>query len=76
MFINMRQACDIGKLEKVLILLQNDHFQCYSLKHFREHVYYWYISAKFVKNKKNCSIAEKDKKVALLQFYLLFAEWH
>ena len=50
---------DIGKLGKILILLQNDHFQCYGLKNFREHVYYQYISAKFVKNQKHCSIAEK-----------------
>ena len=49
----MRQAfADIGKLEKILILLQSDHFQCYSLKNFREHVCYRYISAKFVKNQK------------------------
>ena len=45
--------------EKILILLQSDHFQCYSLRNFREHVCYRYISAKFVKNKKYCSIAEK-----------------
>ena len=29
------------------------------LKNFREHVYHRYISAKFVKNQKHCSIAEK-----------------
>ena len=53
---------DIGKLGKILILLQNDHFQCYSHKNFREHLYYRYISAKFVKNQKYCSTAEKRKK--------------
>ena len=50
---------DIGKLGKILILLQNDHFQCYSFKIFRDHVYYRYISAKFFKNQKYCAIAEK-----------------
>ena len=50
----MRQVCGHWKIGKILILLQNDHFQCYSLKNFREHV-----SAKFIKNKKYCSIAEK-----------------
>ena len=30
-----------------------------SLKIFRDHVYYRYISAKFVKNQKYCAVAEK-----------------
>ena len=66
---------DIGKLGKILILLQSDHFQCYSLKNFREHVCYQYISAKFVKKKNIAPLQKKDKKVTLLQFYLLSAEW-
>ena len=64
---------DIGKLGKILILLQNDHFQCYCLGNFREHVYYPYISAKFVKN--IAPLQKKDKKVTLLQFCLSSAEW-
>ena len=69
---------EIGKLGKILILLHNDHFQCYCLENFREHVYYPYISAvvcllyKFVKN--IAPLQKKDKKVTLLQFYLLSAE--
>ena len=66
---------EVGKLGKILILLQTGHFQCYSIKNSREHVYYWYTSVKFVKNKNIAPLQKKDKKVTLLQFYLLSAEW-
>ena len=43
---------------------------CYSLKNFREHVYHRYISAKFVKNQKHWSIAEKKLKSRHQQAYI------
>ena len=50
---------DIGKLGKILYKMII--FNVTVLK-ISENVYYQYISAKFVKNQKYCSIAEKKLK--------------
>ena len=58
MFINMRQAlCGHWEIGKNTYSVTK-----WSFKNFREHVYYRYISAKFAKNQKYCSITEKRQK--------------
>ena len=62
---------DIGKLGKIFVLLQNDHFQCYSLKNS------YIVDIEVLSLSKIKIIAplqKTDKEVTLLQFYLLSAE--
>ena len=56
---------DIGKLGKIFILLQNDHFQCYIVD---------IEVLSLSKIKIIAPLQKTDKEVTLLQFYLLSAE--
>ena len=60
MFINMRQACGHWKIGENTYCYKMIIFNVTVLKILENmYIHYRYRSAKFVKNKKYCSIAEK-----------------